>query len=726
MKITDKWIEITRQMLLYLFSLFLLIEWIRPLSELTDTGYTYVFLLFVIFSLLLHAFSVHWPVRFIGLGIFLVVAIAMIHFEASFWTFTWIGDYMAEFMLNVTYVWGRDWSLLTNSFRTLLLFVMLWLITYLIYYWMKIKSSMFSFFVVTILFLAILDTFTRYDAEMVIIRVVLFGFMTMGMVTLFQLVLLEKISLSPRLFGIWMAPLVLTLAFSAFFGMAAPKFDPQWPDPVPFIQSFSEQAVGGEATDSKVGYGEDDSRLGGTVHPDSSVVFYNTAKMAHYWKVESKDIYTGKGWVANDGEFLTFPNGEEWTGFETYEAPENVSTNDFEASVSIIEDNHHILYPAGSFLKKVDGDGVRAFRYDSSISRIVPVTDQKGVQEYTLHYEQPQYDIAELRKITAPDDTMDELLVQHTQLPETVPDRVRALALELTENEANWYDKVKAVENYFNKAEFVYSKENIPYPSENQDYVDQFLFETKIGYCDNFSTSMVVLLRAAGIPARWVKGYTEGERTIYQGDSVYEVTNNNAHSWVEVYFSGIGWVPFEPTKGFSGNGEFFNSELHVDENGVESTVSQQKERIVPEQELEKSEKNIESEQEIKNGNLTIVAHWKWWGIGGLLLAFGVFSLYWTRRKWLPLLLIARFTRKEDCFIEAYEVLLKQLKRAGLKRSEGQTLRDYAAYIDSVYETNKMKELTSFYERIIYRGDIEGDAWTENCASWEYLMRKTSS
>ena len=150
--------------------------------------------------------------------------------------------------------------------------------------------------------------------------------------------------------------------------------------------------------------------------------------------------------------------------------------------------------------------------------------------------------------------------------------------MELTENEANWYDKVKAVENYFNRAEFVYSKENIPYPSENQDYVDQFLFETKIGYCDNFSTSMVVLLRAAGIPARWAKGYTEGERTIYQGDSVYEVTNNNAHSWVEVYFSGIGWVPFEPTKGFSGNGEFFNSELHVDEN-IESTVSQQKERI---------------------------------------------------------------------------------------------------------------------------------------------------
>ena len=79
---------------------------------------------------------------------------------------------------------------------------------------------------------------------------------------------------------------------------------------------------------------------------------------------------------------------------------------------------------------------------------------------------------------------------------------------------------------------------------------------------------MVVLLRAAGIPARWAKGYTEGERTIYQGESVYKVTNNNAHSWVEVYFSGIGWVPFEPTKGFSGNADFFDSEANSSENSA--------------------------------------------------------------------------------------------------------------------------------------------------------------
>lgn len=62
---------------------------------------------------------------------------------------------------------------------------------------------------------------------------------------------------------------------------------------------------------------------------------------------------------------------------------------------------------------------------------------------------------------------------------------------------------------------------------------------------------MVVMLRSVGIPARWVKGFTPGTfEALNDGLREYTVTNANAHSWVEVYFSGIGWVPFEPTRGF--------------------------------------------------------------------------------------------------------------------------------------------------------------------------------
>jgi transglutaminase-like putative cysteine protease len=78
---------------------------------------------------------------------------------------------------------------------------------------------------------------------------------------------------------------------------------------------------------------------------------------------------------------------------------------------------------------------------------------------------------------------------------------------------------------------FTYNQVDVAVPGPNDDYVDQFLFETLRGYCDNYSTSMVVLLRSVGIPSRWVKGYTEGE---YQGPTEsgkrgYTITNNNAH-----------------------------------------------------------------------------------------------------------------------------------------------------------------------------------------------------
>ncbi|MBM9834622.1 transglutaminase domain-containing protein, partial [Enterococcus faecalis] len=79
------------------------------------------------------------------------------------------------------------------------------------------------------------------------------------------------------------------------------------------------------------------------------------------------------------------------------------------------------------------------------------------------------------------------------------------------------------------------------------DYVDQFLFESQVGYCDNFSTAMVVLLRSLEIPARWAKGFSPGSPATENGITTYTVRNLNAHSWVEVYFDGYGWVPFEPT-----------------------------------------------------------------------------------------------------------------------------------------------------------------------------------
>ena len=129
---------------------------------------------------------------------------------------------------------------------------------------------------------------------------------------------------------------------------------------------------------------------------------------------------------------------------------------------------------------------------------------------------------------------------------------------------------------------------------QDEDYVDQFLFDTKRGYCDNFSTSMVVMLRSIGIPARWVKGFAPGEMSeMMTGESVYQITNNEAHSWVEAYMPGIGWMPFEPTIGFSGPDSIdYDIEMDLSDPEVPEMKEQEKERA--------ERKNRQNRKEIRN------------------------------------------------------------------------------------------------------------------------------
>ena len=108
--------------------------------------------------------------------------------------------------------------------------------------------------------------------------------------------------------------------------------------------------------------------------------------------------------------------------------------------------------------------------------------------------------------------------VDYTQLPENLPARIRQLARSITEDQSTIFEQVTAIENHLkNSIEFRYSKTDAVYPAEEQDYVDQFLFESKVGYCDNFSTAMVVLLRTLDIPARWVKGFSPGDAQTENG-----------------------------------------------------------------------------------------------------------------------------------------------------------------------------------------------------------------
>jgi hypothetical protein len=132
----------------------------------------------------------------------------------------------------------------------------------------------------------------------------------------------------------------------------------------------------------------------------------------------------------------------------------------------------------------------------------------------------------------------------YLQLPDTLPPRVRERAREIISqaNATNPYDQATAIQNVLRSLTY---NEARSAPPNDRDWVDYFLFESQQGYCDDFATAMVVLLRAEGVPARWVQGYAGG--TLDPETREWVVRESVAHSWVEVYFPGYGWQRFEPT-----------------------------------------------------------------------------------------------------------------------------------------------------------------------------------
>jgi hypothetical protein len=129
----------------------------------------------------------------------------------------------------------------------------------------------------------------------------------------------------------------------------------------------------------------------------------------------------------------------------------------------------------------------------------------------------------------------------YLQLP-TLDPRIPELAQRITASANNPYDKSVALEGYLRR-NFRYTLNLTGAPGH--DPLAHFLFESRAGHCEYFASAMTVMLRTLGIPSREVNGFLPGEYNDLAGD--YIVRESDAHSWVEAYFPGNGWVTFDPT-----------------------------------------------------------------------------------------------------------------------------------------------------------------------------------
>lgn len=148
---------------------------------------------------------------------------------------------------------------------------------------------------------------------------------------------------------------------------------------------------------------------------------------------------------------------------------------------------------------------------------------------------------AELRR--ASDKYPAEIMDVYLQLPPLDP-RVKNLADDITVRDATAYDKAANIERYL-KTHYAYTLD-LTGP-RTSDPLANFLFNRRSGNCEYFASAMTVMLRAEGIPARYATGFLPGEFNDVGGD--YIVRSSDAHTWVEAYFPGYGWITFDPTPG---------------------------------------------------------------------------------------------------------------------------------------------------------------------------------
>lgn len=266
-------------------------------------------------------------------------------------------------------------------------------------------------------------------------------------------------------------------------------------------------------------------RVAGSVSLSPEVRFTVRSDAPSYWRVGAYDRYTGGDWYRT-GDVRPYrgslpdPPGESRTITQTYE------TN---AALGVM--------PAAWRPTEIEGP-IADRTQVTSTGALRPAERLPAGTTYTVRSEVPDTTAASLQD--AGSDYPGAVAERYTQLPASTPDRVGEFTTRLTANANTPYETARMIERWL-EANKEYS---LDVERPDGDIADAFLFEMESGYCVYYATTMTAMLRTQGIPARFVVGYTPGERV---GENEWVVRGLDSHAWVEVYFPEEGWVRFDPT-----------------------------------------------------------------------------------------------------------------------------------------------------------------------------------
>lgn len=465
------------------------------------------------------------------------------------------------------------------------------------------------------------------------------------------------------------------------------------------------------STQALTGFDEDDRFLGSSLEPDDGLVFTAQSERLTYWRGSVKDQYTGSGWEihlqeSNGNDPLYAKRTEEYEAVSEDQAMSFIQKVWFAPEQTALS---HTLFAGGEVV---------------AIEReFLPEMSSFGYEIKVLDYEEGSQPFQEeLRKeiiynLRSNEPLTDEERQAYTQLPSGLPARVGQLAQDWTAQAESREERILLLLKQL-RSQFPYRMSGSRVPDSNQDFVDHFLFEQQFGYCDHFSTSFVVMLRTLEIPARWVKGFHTGEIVKYpsQTNSFYElkIRNRDAHSWVEVYLDGVGWIALDPTPSAELTGDVLAASAKVvgtNEYGVSSDHSSKLSEWLGKLALVKiwfihlytNAKDVL----LSVGMLLDDMKLGWWAAGLGVVAFFGFSL--SKGIGTMTALAGRvISHHRENILYEQERLLKRMYRKFGTPARHETVREYIEQLIQRYPDKEMEleRWLEIYERVRYAREHE--------------------
>lgn len=328
-------------------------------------------------------------------------------------------------------------------------------------------------------------------------------------------------------------------------------------------------------------YQNQEERLGGNIEINNTLVMEVESNRPLYLKGIVKDEYTGSYWKSSEDEVNKYEKNDtidiKEKNLNTYTELEykinyiNLTTSTIFSSYIPISINY-------------EEDFYISDEYEAYTNKVILNKEGYSVKALIPYFDKNKIDISY------------EKDKKYLKLPNTVTDRTKNLALEITKDTFNDYEKMLELQNYFREN---YSYSLTPGDEEYEDFVDNFIFEKTEGYCTYFASSLAVMGRSLDIPTRYVEGFITGDKN---EEEKYEVYSKNAHAWVEAYINGYGWMIFEATPAYSVPTNISNSSEEEKEEDIINSDTIQNSKNKEKELQEMLEEEYNKQQNIDNIN----------------------------------------------------------------------------------------------------------------------------